>query len=30
MTTTRDEATAELHPSGDDRFTLVDKHLKRV
>ena len=30
MTTTRDEATGELHPSGDDRFALVDKHLKRV
>lgn len=30
MTTTRDGATGELHPSGDDRFALVDKHLKRV
>ncbi len=30
MTTTRDEAAGELHPSGDDRFALVDKHLKRV
>ena len=30
MTTTADEATGELHPSGDDRFALVDKHLKRV
>ena len=32
MTTTRDDgaATDELHPSGDDRFALVDKHLKRV
>jgi len=32
MTTTRDEAASagELHPSGDDRFALVDKHLKRV
>ena len=30
MTTTRDEATGERHPSGDDRFALVDKHLKRV
>lgn len=28
-TTTRGEATA-AHPSGDDRFELVDKHLKRV
>lgn len=28
-TTTRGEAIA-AHPSGDDRFELVDKHLKRV
>ena len=32
MTTTTDEATSagDAHPSGDDRFALVDKHLKRV
>ncbi len=29
MTTTNDVST-EQHPSGDDRFALVDKHLKRV
>lgn len=32
MTTTRDETSSveEAHPSGDDRFQLVDKHLKRT
>ncbi len=34
MTTTVDdtapEAGKDAHPSGDDRFALVDKHLKRV
>ena len=33
MTTASDAASAtdnEVHPSGDDRFALVDKHLKRV
>jgi len=34
MTTTVDDAATrdndETHPSGDERFALVDKHLKRV
>lgn len=30
MTTTREASPAAAHPSGDDRFGLVDKHLKRV
>jgi bidirectional [NiFe] hydrogenase diaphorase subunit len=34
MTTTVDDvptgAGADSHPSGDDRFAIVDKHLKRV
>ena len=30
MTTTEGAATVATHPSGDDRFALVDKHLKRV
>ena len=30
MTTTEGAAPAAAHPSGDERFALVDKHLKRV
>lgn len=31
MTTeVNDEATVASHPSGDERFAIVDKHLKRV
>ena len=30
MTTTEATASDAAHPSGDDRFALVDKHLKRV
>ncbi|NND84302.1 MAG: bidirectional hydrogenase complex protein HoxE [Acidimicrobiia bacterium] len=30
MTTTEGAARVATHPSGDDRFALVDKHLKRV
>ena len=30
MTTTEGSATATAHESGDERFALVDKHLKRV
>ncbi|HEY5651108.1 MAG TPA: NAD(P)H-dependent oxidoreductase subunit E [Acidimicrobiia bacterium] len=29
-TTGATEAIGEVHPSGDDRFAIVDKHLKRV
>jgi bidirectional [NiFe] hydrogenase diaphorase subunit len=30
MTTTEGSAAATAHESGDERFALVDKHLKRV